>query len=101
MENFETAETIVLTGNLSEAGQRLKTREKLEEKWKSGVRKIRLDLSGVTEIDFDALTELLAARNRFIRAERMVELKNIPERINRIIQIFRIPVSGKHDNQYP
>jgi len=101
MENLETAETIILTGNLGEAGQRLKTREKLEEKWNSGSRKIRLDLSGVTEIDFDALTELLATRNRFIRAERMVELKNIPERISRIIQIFRIPVSGKHDNQYP
>ena len=53
-----------------------------------------VDLSEVTTIDFDSMTELLKIRNRFIQAGTKVELKNIPLRIRRIMQIFRVPISG-------
>lgn len=93
-------ETICLAGDLRKENQRIKTRTILEEKWKSGVLNLDIDLSEVTGIDFDSLTELLITRNRFLQDERKVELKNIPVRISRIMQIFRVPVSGKHGNQY-
>jgi len=97
----ETRETIVLTGDICTEDQRRRTRELLEEKWESGIESLDIDFSGVTAVNFDSLTELLMIRNRFLHAETDVGLINIPERINRIMQIFRVPVSGTHGNQYP
>ncbi len=93
-------EIIVLTGELNTEEQRARTRTLLEEKWDSGIESLNIDFSEVTAIDFDSLTELLKIRNRFLQAETDVELINIPERINRIMQIFQVPVSEKRGNQY-
>jgi len=94
-------DTVALVGDLRTDDQRKKTRTALEEIWDTGVENLDIDLSGVTAMDFDSLTELLEIRNRFIQAETRVELKNIPLRINRIMHFFRVPVSGIHDSQYP
>ncbi|RKX78121.1 MAG: hypothetical protein DRZ90_00490 [Spirochaetes bacterium] len=101
LENrVEHQEKIILTGELNSEEQRQKTRTLLEEKWDSGIESLKIDFSGVTAIDFDSLTDLLMIRNRFLHAETEVELINIPERINRIMRIFQVPVSEKHGNQY-
>ena len=94
-------ETIILTGDICTEDQRRRTRELLEEKWESGIETLDIDFSGVTAVNFDSLTELLMIRKRFVHAETDVELINIPDRIKRIMQIFRVPVSGTHGNQYP
>ncbi|GEM_PF-3440185 len=97
---MEHQEKITLAGELNSEEQRMKMRTLLEEKWDSGIESLRIDFSGVTAIDFDSLTDLLTLRNRFLHAETEVELVNIPERISRIMQIFQVPVSEKHGNQY-
>ena len=97
---MEHQEKIILTGELNSEEQRQKTRTLLEEKWDSGIESLKIDFSGVTAIDFDSLVDLLMIRNRFLHAETEVELINIPERINRIMRIFQVPVSEKHGNQY-
>jgi ABC-type transporter Mla MlaB component len=93
-EAVERRERIALSGDLRTHEQRLNIREILDQKWESGVENLEMDLSRVTAIDFDSLTELLITRNRFIQAGTMVELKNIPDAIKRILEIFRVPVSG-------
>jgi ABC-type transporter Mla MlaB component len=93
-EAVERRERIALSGDLRTHEQRLNIREILDEKWESGVENLEVDLSQVTAIDFDSLTELLITRNRFIQAGTMVEFKNIPDAVKRIIEIFRVPVSG-------
>jgi len=97
---MENRETIILSGDIGSEDQRIRTKELLEEKWESGTESLNIDFSGVTAINFDSLTEILMIRNRFLHAETEVELINIPERIKRIMQIFRVPVSGTHGNQY-
>jgi len=105
MEELETQvkvrETVVLTGDICSENQRRRTRELLEEKWESGTEALDIDFSGVTAVNYDSLTELLMIRNRFLHAETDVGLVNIPKRIKRIMQIFRVPVSGTHGSQYP
>lgn len=91
---MERRDTVVLSGDLRSEDQRMRTRYLLEEKWESGVENLDVDLSEVTTIDFDSMTEILKIRNRFIQAGTKVELKNIPLRIRRIMQIFRVPISG-------
>ena len=91
---MERSDTVVLSGDLRSMEQRMSTRNILEEKWESGIDKLDVDLSEVTDIDFNSLTELLKIRNRFLQAGRKVELKNIPLRIRKIMQIFRVPISG-------
>jgi ABC-type transporter Mla MlaB component len=93
-EAVERRESIALSGDLRTDEKRLNIREILDEKWESGVENLEVDLSQVTAIDFDSLTELLITRNRFIQAGTMVEFKNIPDAVKRIIEIFRVPVSG-------
>jgi len=97
----ENQEKVTLIGDLGINGQWIKYRTMLEEKRLSGIESLYIDFSRVTSINFAALTELLLIKNKFLHAETNVELINIPERINRIMQIFRVPVSGKHGNQYP
>lgn len=97
---MEHQEHITLSGEMNSEEQRLKMRTLLEEKWESGIKSLTIDFKNVTIIDFDSLTELLVIRNRFLHTETEVELINIPERINRIMQIFQVPVSEKHGNQY-
>ncbi len=94
-------DTVALVGDLRTDDQRIKTRTSLEDLWESGIENLDIDLSEVTAMDFDSLTELLEIRNRFIQAKTRVELKNIPLRISRIMHFFRVPVSGTHDSQYP
>ncbi len=91
---MERRESIALSGDLRTDEKRLNIREILDEKWESGVENLEVDLSQVTAIDFDSLTELLITRNRFIQAGTMVEFKNIPDAVKRILEIFRVPVSG-------
>ncbi len=93
-ELVERRDTVVLSGDLRTMEKRMKTRNILEEKWESGIENLDVDLSEVTAMDFDSLTELLKIRNRFLQAGTKVELKNIPLRIRRIMQIFRVPISG-------
>ena len=93
-ELVERRDTVVLSGDLRTMEKRMNTRNTLEEKWESGIENLDVDLSEVTAMDFDSLTELLKIRNRFLQAGTKVELKNIPLRIRRIMQIFRVPISG-------
>lgn len=91
---MERRDSIALSGDLRTEEQRIKVRKILEEKWESGVENLEINFSGVSAIDFDSLTELLVTRNRFIQAGTSVELTEIPDRINRILEIFRVPISG-------
>lgn len=90
---MERRDTVILSGDLRTENQRIRTRDILEEKWESGVENLDVDLSEVTAVDFDSLTELLKIRNRFLQAGTKVKLKNIPLRIRKIMQIFRVPIS--------
>lgn len=91
---MERRDSIALSGDLRTEEQQIKVRKILEEKWESGVENLEINFSGVSAIDFDSLTELLVTRNRFIQAGTSVELTEIPDRINRILEIFRVPISG-------
>lgn len=90
---MERKDSIALSGDLRTEDQRIKVRQILEEKWESGVENLEINFSGVSAIDFDSLTELLVTRNRFIQAGTSVEITEIPNRIKRILDIFRVPIS--------
>lgn len=90
---MERRDIITLSGDLRTEEQRIKVRKILEEKWESGVENLEINFSGVSAIDFDSLTELLVTRNRFIQAGTSVEITEIPNRIKRILDIFRVPIS--------
>ena len=91
---------VVLAKNLCDEGQWESLKTALEQMQKSGVELLKIDFSRLQEINFDVLTGLLVTRNQFLQNDMEVILMNIPERINRIMQIFQIPVAEKHDNQY-
>ena len=91
---------ILLSDNLCADGHWESIRTALEQMQKSGIESLKIDFSALQEINFDVLTGLLVIRNRFLQNNTEVVLINIPERINRIMQIFQVPGAEKHDNQY-
>ena len=90
--NDET--TMALTGNLSGTAARERLVGMLEEAWNSGAENLVVDLSAVTEIDFDSLTTLLSARNKFSRAGGGMTLRSVPPRIARLAELFRIQLGS-------
>jgi ABC-type transporter Mla MlaB component len=94
-ELVERMERIALSGDLRTEEHRITVRELLDEKWESGVENLEISLSGVSAVDFDSLTELLTIRNRFIQAGTAVRLTEIPDHIKQIIELFRVPISGR------
>jgi len=88
-------ETITLAGNLGAEGIRRQFLMQLDKIWESGSENLEIDMAGVSKLDFDSLTELLKARNRFLQAGTNVELTNIPDHALRVLEFFRVPVNKR------
>lgn len=85
--------TITLSGALhGEAGKK-SLKEILDEAWNSGAETLAVDLSAVTEMDFDALTTLLSARNKFSGAGGKMIIRSVPPRIARLAELFKIQLN--------
>jgi ABC-type transporter Mla MlaB component len=86
-------ESIILTGNLGDDDVHHQFRTQLDKIWESGSENLEIDMSGVSNVDFDSLTELLRDCNRFMQAGTNAELINIPDHIVKILDFFRVPVN--------
>ena len=89
MEN----EKIILGGDLRGQSQRSGIGKIVEEHSDSGTTHLSVDISGVTAVDYDALIEFLAVRNRCAQDGIRLEITEIPPGIRGIIKIFRIPLN--------
>jgi ABC-type transporter Mla MlaB component len=88
-------ESIILTGNLGDEGVHRQLLTQLDDIWESGSENLEIDMSGVSNVDFNSLTELLRDCNRFLQAGTNAELVNIPVHIVKILDFFRVPVNRR------
>ncbi len=82
--------TIRLSGALHGKAGINSMKDKLDEAWNSGAEHLAVDLSAVTEMDFDAMTTLLSARNKFTGAGGKMIFQSVPPGISRMAELFKI-----------
>ena len=77
-------QTILLSGVLRET-------VKLPEPGARGERLI-VDCSGLESADYNGMIALMTVKNRFLKSGAVLELRGMPENIQQIIRMFRIPL---------
>ena len=84
--------TIALKGDFRGKEKSRQLREILESKLNENLTTCYIDLSETRNLDFYTLTELLSLRNSFVESGSKLFLRNTPEKIRRLLKIFRVKV---------
>ena len=87
---MENESRLPLSGALHGDGTPDRLRREIGKAWDAAGGRLIVDLSGVTQLDYDAIAAMLTIRNE--KPPGTLLFRNIPDGIAGIINTFHIPV---------
>jgi len=82
--------SVKLSGKLKGEEHRNQIGEMMSRLREQDFGHLELDLEKVEDIDFDTLALLLTIKKELQENNKAVELTNVPKRIQRILELFRV-----------
>lgn len=86
----EKRKSVKLSGKLKGEENRNRITEIINQLREQDFGHLKIDMEKVEDIDFDTLTLLLVIKKELQENEITAELTNVPKRIQRIMELFRV-----------